>query len=177
MNKKMIILLTIVLVLIIVGVIWLLTCREENRILEYNIIRYIEENYKGEHLILSLSDFTNFEWDYGLVLRPPTSDKEVSDALDIEYTRGLDLMHGIIFVKDGVVIHEEFFRVHLGFGATPIEDTFIIDLSESGVSTTPYRVFDRETQFKFIRVVEERRDGSFISYRGFPLSALNETEY
>ncbi|MCL2354383.1 MAG: hypothetical protein FWC68_00535 [Oscillospiraceae bacterium] len=87
MNKKMIILLTIVLILIIVGVIWLLTRHGKKETLENNIIAYIEENYEGESLILSLSDFTDFDWDYGLIFMPPTTDRDVSVALNVEYTR------------------------------------------------------------------------------------------
>jgi len=88
---------------------------------------------------------------------------------------GLDISHGVIFAKDDIVVHEDFFRVILGFGERQTTDRFIININESGSGLPPYRIFDRETKFKFTRTVVPTREGHFIDYVGFPLSELNET--
>ncbi|MDE6155849.1 MAG: hypothetical protein K2F67_05360, partial [Eubacterium sp.] len=59
---------------------------------------------------ISLSDFTNFEWDYVIIYDQSVTAKEISEYAGINYEKALDLQSGMIFVKDNKIVFEEFFK-------------------------------------------------------------------
>ncbi|AIQ14544.1 hypothetical protein [Paenibacillus durus] len=57
--------------------------------------------------VISIDDFTDFEWDKMVFFQVGSSNTEISNALGIEYTGQTDLMSGMIFVLKNKVVHEE----------------------------------------------------------------------
>ena len=87
--------------------------------LEYKISKYLRENYSEEGVAISLSDFTDFEWEAALVFFPNTTTRDIQDSLGVEYSRSLDLLAGIIFTNDNEVVYEEMFREYSHFDNMP----------------------------------------------------------
>jgi len=75
-----------------------------------NITQYVDKNYAEGGVDVKLTDFTEFDWDRALVFNYPTSAKEISDVLHVNYDKSLDLISGIIFVKSDKITYDEIFK-------------------------------------------------------------------
>jgi len=106
MNKKMVI---VGIIFIVVLACIIISKRKES--LSFKITRYMNNNYTGNKIEIELKEFTNFEWDKVLIYEYPTSAQEIVEALGIDkYEGNLDLMSGVIFVKEDKIVYEEIFK-------------------------------------------------------------------
>ena len=107
-----------VFAIIIVTALFLLlfnTIHSNHSTLSDRIISYYEnsenaQNIPNESFELNISDFTDFEWEYVMIYRNPTTEKEISEAGGIDYEGDTDLTSGMIFINDNKVVYEEVFE-------------------------------------------------------------------
>lgn len=59
---------------------------------------------------MNINDFVDFEWDYMIIYKNPTSASDIKEIAGIIYEKELDLESGMIFVKDNKIIYEETFK-------------------------------------------------------------------
>ncbi|TCK93205.1 hypothetical protein EDC19_1395 [Natranaerovirga hydrolytica] len=99
-------------ILIVAGsmfvIVGLLYIKIMNTNISNQIINYIDENgMDNNSCIFSMNDITRFEWDRMLIYQVGSSNIEISDALNVEYKDSVDLVSGIIFVKDSNIVYQE----------------------------------------------------------------------
>ena len=78
------------------------------RSIKDKILVSVQENYKKDSCVISMKDFTPFEWDKMYIFCNYSGIEEVNDALEMDYPYFVDLVKQIIFMKSGkIVCHEE----------------------------------------------------------------------
>jgi uncharacterized lipoprotein NlpE involved in copper resistance len=97
------------ILLAVLGVLILTGCKNNDNKLYSSAKAYIDKNCDNGSANVILSDLTDFDWERALVFEYPTTQKEIEDAIGIKYTKSLDLVSGIIFVKEGKIVYDETF--------------------------------------------------------------------
>ena len=130
----------IMLIAFVLSILFLQRCNKESKKIATAVIAYMDENVAENPRTIRLSDITDFEWDKMLVFRYPTTNEEIKDALGVDYDSSLDLVSGVIFVKNNKIVYDETFDIH--FDAPPIFSMY----PNRDINAKPkYKVFTIET--------------------------------
>ena len=114
---------------------------------------------------IKLSDFTSFEWDEVLIFNYPTTEQEIEDALGVSYNGETDLVSGMIFVKNGEIIHMEYFDYDYNFDRP---GKFLI-CPQTEIGASPhYRVFSAKDA---VFSGEKAESDGYVYYRLYPTSS------
>lgn len=140
------------------------SCANERRTAD-TIMEYVDENYGGNDIVIYLADFTDFQWDKMMIFNYPTSVEEVKSALGVEYDNSMDLVSGMIFVRDNKVVCDEIFECDY------VETAKFFAYPQDEINTKPnYRVFLKEEAY-FLAIRSENDNGYY--YRLYPYASEN----
>ena len=84
-------------------------------------IRLDLDFFHPETEVIDLNSYTNFDWDNVLVFKRIVFREEIEDTLAVKLNfpeRKLDLSSGIVFEKNGKIVHYEFFPFAYNKAAT-----------------------------------------------------------
>ena len=104
-NLKRLYALLIALVLMVVIIIVALSNRSS---LSNKIIKFIDNNCdKNNACFIKMLEITDFEWDKMLIYQVGSSTTEISEALGVEFKDSVDLMSGMVFVKENKIVYNQ----------------------------------------------------------------------
>ena len=73
-----------------------------------DIIQKIDQLIEDEkEYVFYLSEVTKFKWDKVVYFKYPTSEEEISRALDVNCTGGTDVSQGFVFAYQGRVVYTD----------------------------------------------------------------------
>ena len=135
------------------------SCANKNSIAD-TIMDYMDENCGEKDVILYLADFTDFKWDKMMIFNYPTSAEEVETALGVKYDNAMDLISGMIFVRDGEIVYDEIFEHNY------VETAKFYAYPQEEINAKPnYRIFLKEEAY-FLAIRNENGEGYY--YRLYP---------
>lgn len=148
-------------------IVWLILsgCSNHKSFLQNDMKVYLDNNYKENETIISISDFTNFKWDTLLIFQYPVSAQDIENAIGVKYDASLDLIAGMIFVQNGKIVYDEIFEdVYSGFAP------FQIYPYEDINAELHYNVFTPKTSsFRCEKVISKESYG----YRLYPVNTVD----
>ena len=147
------------ILLVIVVCCFAVSCKNEKSIADI-ISEHIDGNFEEKGIVIYFADFTDFQWDKMMIFNYPTSIEEVETALGVEYDNSMDLVSGMIFVRDGEVVYDEIFEYNY------METASFFAYPQNKINAKPnYRVFLKEDAY-FLAIRSENDKGYY--YRLYP---------
>jgi len=87
----------------------LCSCKKQETPVADSIKSYMDSVGFNKETYVKITDYTSFEWDRVLIFNYPTTNAQINKVLGVEFTGSTDLAEGMIFVKDGEIVHYEYF--------------------------------------------------------------------
>ncbi|MEF2663376.1 MAG: hypothetical protein U0M92_03550 [Bacilli bacterium] len=109
MSKKKCIVIFIIAILLVTILFFVIYNLSKSNKLSKRISSYYN-NLQQDMFEMNINDFVDFEWDYMIIYKNPTSASDIKEIAGIIYEKELDLESGMIFVKDNKIIYEETFK-------------------------------------------------------------------
>ncbi len=148
--------------ILLASLILLSGCGNSKSLLQSNMRVYLDSYYKGNGVTVSISDFTDFEWEQVLIFQYPVSAQDIENAIGVKYEGSLDLTSGMIFVYNQKVVYDEVFKDNYTNLAP-----FLIYPYDNINADLHYNVFTPETAvFRCEKINSKEQYG----YRLYPLS-------
>lgn len=112
-NKKSLIIsistLVILTILLTSVITWIIISMKNNKSVSDKIFSYCKA--KNEiSFNLKLSEFTDFDWDYVIIYKNTTK-KDILDKTGVNYPKELDLLSGMIFIKNNKIVYDDKFKL------------------------------------------------------------------
>lgn len=96
-------------IITLLGVVLLSGCKNTGSSQLFDAVKsYTDKNCEVDSSVeVTLDKLIGFEWDKALVFEYPTTKQEIKNAIGVEYEGEVDLLSGIIFVKNKKIVYDE----------------------------------------------------------------------